>query len=91
MSSINQYKGILDKYISGGLTPEERFWIEKKALDDPLLFDAIEGYNTHLSTKHDQNIRNLQSRVIAYRQRRFKRNIIKTEELFHDIEVNPCP
>jgi len=34
---------LIDKYIRQGLSPDERFELEKLALDDPLLAEAWEG------------------------------------------------
>src|SRR5687768_14460319 len=33
-----------ERYYSGGMTPAERHRLEKAALDDPFLADALEGY-----------------------------------------------
>ncbi len=53
---INQ---LLQKYKAGTLTPEERFELEKMALDDDFLFDALEGisrFDTQkTSTPHNYN------------------------------------
>jgi len=35
---------LIDKYRKGTLSSRERFELEKKALDDPFLFDALEGF-----------------------------------------------
>ena len=47
MTSKNQayWNRLLKDYISGQITDEDRFLLEKKALDDPLLFEALEGYS----------------------------------------------
>src|SRR5689334_22675209 len=36
--------GDIERYHSGKLSPEERHALEKAALDDPFLADALEGY-----------------------------------------------
>ena len=40
---------LIDKYIREGLTPEERYELEKLALDDPLLAEAWEGLSVLLT------------------------------------------
>jgi hypothetical protein len=37
----------LDKYKQGIISEEERYQLEKQALDDPFLFDAIEGFSLY--------------------------------------------
>ncbi|MFA5243873.1 MAG: hypothetical protein WC380_01105, partial [Pedobacter sp.] len=34
------------KYLSGDLEPELMHQLEKKAMDDPFMWDAMEGYET---------------------------------------------
>lgn len=46
--NINQ---LLDKYSNGEITPAERHMLEKEALDDHFLFDAIEGFSKSLENK----------------------------------------
>lgn len=50
MSSFNQHiiytAADIQKYLTGKMSNEEMHAIEKAALDDPLLADAIEGYST---------------------------------------------
>lgn len=35
---------LIDKYRNGTISKDERFALEKQALDDPFLFDALEGF-----------------------------------------------
>lgn len=43
--SSTYQKKLLSKYIDGTITATERHELEKMALDDPFLFDALEGYS----------------------------------------------
>ena len=46
-NNIKQFNAAdIVKYHQGLLTPKERHHLEKAALDDPFLADALEGYNT---------------------------------------------
>ncbi len=36
---------LIDKYRDGTISDKERYQLEKQALDDPFLFDALEGYS----------------------------------------------
>jgi TonB family protein len=40
---VDKYQHDIERYLRGELTPEERHRLEKKALDDPFLMDALEG------------------------------------------------
>ncbi|SDX04273.1 hypothetical protein SAMN05444410_108121 [Hydrobacter penzbergensis] len=49
----------IEQYLQGSLSPAEMHAIEKAALQDPLLADAIEGYrgsSMHIARTHLQNI-----------------------------------
>lgn len=39
-----QWNDLIDQYQDGTISESDRFALEKKALDDPFLFDALEGY-----------------------------------------------
>src|SRR5688500_16460762 len=45
---MSDYKNDIEKYLNGELTPAQMHALEKKALDDPFLADALEGAQ-HLS------------------------------------------
>lgn len=45
---MSDYKNDIEKYLKGELTPAQMHALEKKALDDPFLADALEGAQ-HLS------------------------------------------
>lgn len=40
---MNDYRHDIEKYLKGELTPAERYALERKALHDPFLADALEG------------------------------------------------
>ncbi len=62
MSTQHTYNTELKKYLAGELSPEERYVLEKKALDDPFLWDTIEGYTT-VSGDHQTSIDRLRKRL----------------------------
>lgn len=41
--SSTYYDRLLSQYIDGTISEEDRFELEKRALDDPFLFEALEG------------------------------------------------
>jgi hypothetical protein len=43
--SQTYWNDLLDKYRNGTITEQDRFQLEKQALDDPFLFDALEGFS----------------------------------------------
>jgi len=57
----------IEKYWTGKLSPAEMHAIEKAAMDDPLLADALEGYKNTTSAISDLNVlrEKLNSRVVA--------------------------
>ncbi len=49
----NNYNFIrIQQYLNGELGREEMYQLEREALDDPLLHDAIEGYRLHREVSH---------------------------------------
>lgn len=44
---------LIDKYRNGTISDRDRFQLEKQALDDPFLFDALEGYALHDEPQQD--------------------------------------
>jgi len=56
------YNRLLSQYMDGTISSEDRFVLEKRALDDPFLFEALEGYQG----KHKvsgETIRELKTKV----------------------------
>src|SRR5213596_1097437 len=51
----------IERYHSGKMSPAERHALEKAALDDPFLADALEGYAFTSTTAAD--LRKIQSRL----------------------------
>ncbi len=56
---------LIDKYIREGLTPEERYELEKLALDDPLLAEAWEGLSAPYATDNLGAIKRLDKRLLG--------------------------
>lgn len=50
--SGNQNVIRIQQYLKGQLSPEEMYRLEREALDDPLLQDAIEGYSLQQEVSH---------------------------------------
>ena len=44
----------IQRYLNGELSPEEMYELEREALDDPLLQDAIDGYRLQQHVSHRQ-------------------------------------
>ena len=62
MSTNNRNNKLLQKQIDGNLTAEERFSLEKEALDDSLLFEAIEGISES-SANHNHHIESILAKI----------------------------
>jgi len=45
--SQTYWNELLEKYRNGTISDEDRFRLEKQALDDPFLFDALEGFSLY--------------------------------------------
>lgn len=45
--SESYWNELLDQYKSGTISDKNRYALEKRALDDPFLFDALEGYSLY--------------------------------------------
>ena len=55
----------VQKYLSGELSAPEMHRLEKAALDDPFLAEAIEGLSTRAGTPLDEDLSELQGRLAA--------------------------
>ncbi|MBS1543301.1 MAG: TonB family protein [Bacteroidetes bacterium] len=53
----------IDKYLNGKLSPEDSHRLEKKALDDAFLSDALEGAESISPTEFHKDVSELQSRL----------------------------
>ena len=56
------YKGLLSQYLDGTISQEDRFILEKRALDDPFLFEAMEGFRIDIKS-NNAIIENLNKRL----------------------------
>lgn len=56
----------IQQYLEGKLDPKVMHQLEKQALDDPFLWDALEGYSTHTKAANDLSIlqRQLHERIV---------------------------
>jgi TonB family protein len=56
----------IQQYLEGKLDPEVAHQLEKQALDDPFLWEALEGYSTHRDPAADLSIlqRQLHERIV---------------------------
>ncbi len=63
MSNIERHKTeLLKKYLNKSISNAERHELEKLALDDPFLFEAMEGY-TEVSGNHEEVLGRIKSRM----------------------------
>ena len=63
MSNIEIHKAeLLKKYLNKSISNDERHELEKLALDDPFLFEAMEGY-TEVSLNHEEVLTRIKSRL----------------------------
>ncbi|WP_300599483.1 carboxypeptidase regulatory-like domain-containing protein [Niabella sp.] len=53
------------RYLSGSMSPAEMHEMEKAALDDPLLADALDGYRTATPAVTDLHLNEIRSRISA--------------------------
>lgn len=53
----------IEKYLRGELTPQEMHALEKKALDDPFLADALEGGSMLHAEDFTRDVKNLQEAI----------------------------
>lgn len=72
MSANNQDILLFRKYISGNLESEMMHQLEKRAMDDPFLWDAMEGYEKVENPAHDLSLlqNNLHKRVAHLQEQR---------------------
>lgn len=58
---MDEYKNDIDKYLKGQLTPAQMHALEKKALSDPFLADALEGLGSVPSDELREDLLHLQA------------------------------
>ncbi len=60
---MNDYKDDIDKYLKGQLTPAQMHALEKKALSDPFLADALEGMGSLDPDELQSDLQQLQANL----------------------------
>lgn len=60
---MNDLKNDIERYLKGELTPSEMHALEKKALSDPFLADALEGASDVSAEAFEQDVRDLQMMI----------------------------
>ena len=58
---MTDYRNDIDKYLKGELTPAQMHALEKKALEDPFLSDALEGIQSLQPDELSEDVNLLQS------------------------------
>lgn len=76
MTKRDKYYQLLDQYVSGNLSTQERHDLEKKALDDPFFFDAMEGWVKMGNADHATHLDRLQKKINRKGQSELARKII---------------
>src|SRR5687767_7487477 len=62
---MTDYGHDIEKYLNGELTPAERHALEKKALNDPFLADALEGAEQIKSADFAKDVAQLNERIVG--------------------------
>lgn len=60
---MDKYKNDIENYLAGKLTPAEMHALEKQALDDPFLADALEGASQINASDFSQDVTELNQRI----------------------------
>ncbi|NNF35804.1 MAG: hypothetical protein HKN68_16970 [Saprospiraceae bacterium] len=63
MTKRDKYYQLLDQYVKGNLSTQERHDLEKKALDDPFFFEAMEGWVKMGNADHAVHLDRLQKKI----------------------------
>lgn len=66
MITESDKRQLLEKLVEGNISPSEYHQLEIAALDDPFLFDALEGYHTNSSSDFKNNLENLNDNIDNY-------------------------
>ena len=67
---MRDYHHDIDRYLRGEMTPQERHALEKEALADPFLADALEG-TVHAHDSFDSDVKALNEALLHKKGRRF--------------------
>lgn len=70
--SSNNYIDWLEAYRNGSLSDEQRHELERAALDDPMLFDALEGYSIHGGQMDHSNLSQIRKEMEPAKVRRIR-------------------
>jgi TonB family protein len=62
---MDELRNDIEKYISGKLTPAERHALEKRALSDPFLADALEGAESISGTEFALDVEELNQKIVG--------------------------
>ena len=76
MTQRDKYYQLLDAYVRGNLSIDERHELEKKALDDPFFFDAMEGWLVMGHVDHQKHIERLLKKIRRKKQESLAGRII---------------
>jgi hypothetical protein len=76
MTQKDKYYHLLDQYVKGQLSQQDRHDLEKKALDDPFFFDALEGWAKAGNADHSIHISSLKNKINRKSQSSLNRKII---------------
>jgi hypothetical protein len=67
---MSDYQNDIDKYLKGQLTPAQMHALEKKALSDPFLADALEGIGSLDPAELQSDLQQLQANLNKRIQKR---------------------
>jgi TonB family protein len=65
------YKNDIERYLNGEMTPAERHALEKKALSDPFLADALEGAESVSPNEFTSDVAELNQKISGVRKNRW--------------------
>jgi hypothetical protein len=63
ITTMDEWKDDIEKYISGKLTPAERHALEKRALSDPFLADALDGAESISGNEFSMDVEELNQKI----------------------------
>lgn len=76
MTDKEKYKNeLLKKYLSKNIADEERHELEKLALDDSFLFEAMQGYS-EIGGTHDIDVSDLRQKVLSVPTKKKSRSLL---------------
>lgn len=60
---MSDHRDDIERYLRGDMTPDEMHALEKKALEDPFLADALEGGSAISPAQFSSDVKALKQRV----------------------------